>query len=63
VSPAPSASIEPDDADLPPRPERPDCCFGGCAICVLDAYQDELARWEAQVEEIQKQRRAANPVA
>ena len=43
-------------ATLPPRPERPDCCAGGCATCVLDTYADELAAWEAQVETIQQQR-------
>jgi hypothetical protein len=31
--------------NLPPPPERPDCCAGGCAICVLDEYLDEMQRW------------------
>lgn len=31
--------------DLPPPPERPDCCAGGCAICVLEEYLDELQQW------------------
>ena len=37
---------------LPPKPVPPepgDCCGGGCARCVLDVYQDELARWEREV--------------
>ena len=35
-----------------PRPESPekplpsDCCGSGCAPCVLDVYEDELARYE-----------------
>lgn len=40
---------------LPPKPAPPepgDCCGGGCARCVFDVYQDELARWEKEVEEI-----------
>ena len=40
---------------LPPKPVPPepgDCCGGGCARCVFDVYQDELARWEKVVEEI-----------
>ncbi|MGH8541208.1 MAG: oxidoreductase-like domain-containing protein [Stenotrophobium sp.] len=51
------------DDDLPPRPEAPDCCGGGCAICVLDGYQDELERWEKQCTEILKQREAARAAA
>lgn len=47
------------DLHLPPRPERPDCCGGGCAVCVLDDYADELERWERTVAEIQQRRAAA----
>jgi len=48
-----------DDAELPPRPERPDCCAGGCATCVLDGYFEDVQRWEAEVAAIQERRRQA----
>jgi hypothetical protein len=44
--------------ELPPKPAPPepgDCCGGGCARCVFDLYEDELARWERQVAEILQQ--------
>jgi len=47
---------------LPPRPERPDCCAGGCATCVLDGYFEEVQQWERQVEEIKARHLAARPV-
>ncbi|MGQ0528249.1 MAG: oxidoreductase-like domain-containing protein [Panacagrimonas sp.] len=37
---------------LPPRPERPDCCGGGCAVCVLDGYFEDVQRWEREVSAI-----------
>lgn len=45
------------EPQLPPRPERPDCCGGGCATCVLDGYAEEVEQWQKQVDEIR--RRAA----
>lgn len=39
--------------DIPPPPERPDCCGGGCAICVLEDYFDEVQAWEREVEKIE----------
>jgi hypothetical protein len=48
-----------EDLELPPKPTPPEpgeCCGGGCARCVFDLYEDELARWERQVAEILKQR-------
>lgn len=48
------------DEELPPKPERPDCCNGGCAVCVLEGYDEEVARWEQQVDAILK-RRAQTP--
>jgi hypothetical protein len=48
-----------DDRDLPPPPERPDCCFGGCAQCVLDDYADQMARWQEQVDAILRAREAS----
>lgn len=41
-----------EEIPLPPRPEPGDCCGGGCAVCVLEGYEDELARWEREVAEI-----------
>ncbi|MEK6807082.1 MAG: oxidoreductase-like domain-containing protein [Pseudomonadota bacterium] len=38
--------------ELPPKPEMPDCCGGGCGICVLEGYDEELKRWEQEVERI-----------
>lgn len=40
---------------LPPRPVPPEpgeCCGGGCARCVFDVYDEQLARWERQVAEL-----------
>jgi hypothetical protein len=45
--------------ELPPEPERPDCCAGGCATCVLDTYYEEMQRWREQVEAIRAARAAA----
>ena len=30
----------------PPKPDPGDCCGGGCAICVYDAYETELERYQ-----------------
>ncbi|HEY9545766.1 MAG TPA: oxidoreductase-like domain-containing protein [Solimonas sp.] len=46
------------DEELPPPPERPDCCFGGCAQCVLDDYAEQMQRWQAEVDAIQQRRNA-----
>lgn len=40
---------------LPPPPERPDCCNGGCAVCVLEGYPEEVERWEREVAAIKAQ--------
>ncbi len=40
------------EPQFPTRPERPDCCAGGCATCVLDGYFEDVQKWEQQVEEI-----------
>lgn len=45
--------------ELPPEPERPDCCAGGCATCVLDTYYEEMQRWREQVEALLVAQRAA----
>ncbi len=47
------------DDDLPPQPDRPDCCAGGCAQCVLDDYTEEMQRWREKVDEILRARAAA----
>lgn len=46
-----------DDLELPPRPDMPDCCNGGCAQCVLDDYAEDMRRWRAAVAEIEALRR------
>lgn len=41
---SPSAPADPDDP-RPVEPERPlptDCCDGGCAVCVFDAYAEAM---------------------
>lgn len=50
--PAPAVA----DEELPPFPEKPDCCFGGCAVCVLDGYSEEVEAWERRVAAIQRLR-------
>ena len=57
VDPARARTQE--DSELPPRPERPDCCAGGCATCVLDGYFEDVQRWEAEVAAIEQRRRLA----
>lgn len=54
----PRRSAEADAADevLPPPPERPDCCFGGCAQCVLEDYAEAMRRWQDEVEAIRRRR-------
>lgn len=47
-----SSANKPENLRLPPPPERPDCCGGGCAICVLEDYVEELKVWEREVEQI-----------
>lgn len=40
----------PDPRPLAPEPPLPsDCCGSGCAVCVLDAYQEELEDYEARL--------------
>ncbi len=51
------------EPELPPRPDRPDCCAGGCATCVLDDYFEEVQRWEQQVAEIRARHLAAQQLA
>lgn len=65
---AAAAPSFPYDADepLPLRPEAGDCCNGGCAVCVLEGYDEEVAAWEqklAQVEARNAARRAARAQA
>lgn len=49
----------PDDPELPLPPDQPDCCNGGCAVCVLEGFDDEVAAWKRQVDEILARRAAA----
>ena len=48
---------------LPPRPEPGDCCNGGCAVCVLEGFDEDLARWEREVAEINARNAARRTVA
>ena len=51
---APERHIEaPKGPELPPKPEMPDCCAGGCATCVLMDYADEMAAWRAECARIE----------
>jgi hypothetical protein len=50
---SPRSSI---DDDLPPQPDMPDCCNGGCAVCVLDGWAEEVQAWRKQVEQIRQKR-------
>lgn len=49
-----------DQTDPPPiPPEKPlptDCCDGGCAVCVWDAYDDALRDYQAKFAEWQARR-------
>ncbi|WP_235893553.1 oxidoreductase-like domain-containing protein [Cognatilysobacter lacus] len=39
-----------DPRPLPPEKPLPgDCCGGGCAVCVNDAYNDELDAYQARL--------------
>lgn len=53
VSPANPAFAE---EALPPRPEPGDCCNGGCAVCVLEGYEEEVQAWERECAEILQRR-------
>jgi hypothetical protein len=36
-----------DDLDPKPLPPAPgECCGCGCSPCILDYYEEELARWK-----------------
>ena len=40
----------PDPRPIPPEKPLPgDCCGSGCAVCVLDAYQEELDDYESRL--------------
>ncbi|MDP9139817.1 MAG: oxidoreductase-like domain-containing protein [Pseudomonadota bacterium] len=50
-----------DDLAYPPKPDRPDCCAGGCAQCVLDDYAEEMGRWHeavALIDQLREERAA-----
>lgn len=48
-------AMPPDELQLPPPPERPDCCNGGCAVCVLEGYPEEVEAWERTVAALREQ--------
>ena len=42
---------------LPAKPDAPlsaDCCGNGCTMCVFDIYEQELAFWRKECDEIRK---------
>ena len=40
----------PDPRPIPPEKPLPtDCCDSGCAVCVNDAYAEELAHYEVRL--------------
>ncbi|MET3134740.1 hypothetical protein AAKU55_005042 [Oxalobacteraceae bacterium GrIS 1.11] len=42
-----STPYQNDTPPVPPSKPDPDaCCHGGCALCVLDLYQDELEQYQ-----------------
>lgn len=53
--------MKPPPLVLPPAPDRPDCCAGGCAICVLEDYVDEMAAWRAECARLEAEHAAAYP--
>lgn len=45
-----NVSDRPDPRPVPPEKPLPgDCCGGGCAVCVNDAYEDEREDYEARL--------------
>jgi hypothetical protein len=45
-----SVTAPPDPRPIPPEKPLPsDCCGGGCALCVNDAYQDELDAYRVRL--------------
>ncbi|HET7844779.1 MAG TPA: oxidoreductase-like domain-containing protein [Xanthomonadales bacterium] len=34
-----------DKPEPPEAPDPSDCCGGGCARCVFDVYDEQLAEW------------------
>ncbi|WP_043114457.1 oxidoreductase-like domain-containing protein [Solimonas soli] len=55
---APDEAAPDGDEDLPPPPDMPDCCFSGCAQCVLDTHAEEMREWRARVAAIRAGRKA-----
>lgn len=48
----------------PPPPEKPlpgDCCGGGCAVCVWEAYDDALRHYQAALAAWQARADASRP--
>ena len=45
----------------PVRPDREDCCHGGCDRCVFDLYDEACAKYEAALRVWEERRRAKTP--
>lgn len=54
-----STTTAPNEPELPPPPDTPDCCFSGCAQCVLDYHAEEMRLWRQQCDEIRRRHQAA----
>ena len=35
----------------PDRPHEDECCHRGCCPCIMDYYEDAMARWRERVRE------------
>lgn len=56
-------NARPDPRPLPPEAPLPgDCCGGGCAVCVNDAYAEALADYEARLAAWRSRHPEADPV-
>lgn len=51
--------MNPGEPELPEKPIMPDCCFSGCAICVLDTYTEEMRLWQEECAAIRARHAAA----
>ena len=47
-----ASAVEDEEEPLPLEPYRPDCCNGGCAVCVLEGFDDEMALWRRACNEV-----------
>ena len=49
--PAAPAPVHDEPPPTPPvRPTIDDCCHGGCEMCVFDLYEEEIDRYETELQ-------------